>query len=135
MVVVPVPMPWQRRMYRGIDHTRVLAASCARTLRLPLCPVLRKRNGPAQMTLTATQRRVNLRGRLDARRGARRGSLADTTVVLIDDVLTTGTTLNASARILKNACGAGRVIAAVVAVTDGGRRAKRAPDIPPGDRP
>jgi len=129
-IVVPAPMPWQRRIYRGVDHARIIAAACARSLDVPLCSVLSKRNGPTQMSLTATQRRANLRGRIAVTRRAGGWPLAGVTVILVDDVRTTGTTLNTSARLLKTACSAERVIAAVVAVADapGRRRAKSASD-------
>ena len=35
-VIVPMPMPWQRRIYRGIDHTLAIAAAAADQLHVPL---------------------------------------------------------------------------------------------------
>jgi len=117
-IVVPVPMPWQRRLYRGIDHARFIAEAASRHLHLRLFPILTKRNGEPQVAVaTATQRR---RGRKDWIRIRRRMGgwpLDGLHVILVDDVRTTGTTLRTCARLLRG-LGAERTVAAVLAVTD-----------------
>jgi ComF family protein len=99
-VIVPVPLhPW-RRMQRGFNQARDLAERLER----PVASVLwRIRATPAQMALNADARRSNVRGAFvvsplhsDARlHGAR--------VVLVDDVRTTGATLDECAKVLLEA--------------------------------
>ncbi len=54
--VVPMPMPWQRRLYRGIDHTAVIASAAAREIDAPVVRVLTRTHGPPQVTLSPTDR-------------------------------------------------------------------------------
>ncbi len=99
LIVVPMPMPWQRRMYRGIDHARVIAAAVARELDAPVVPLLAQRNGPPQVAL---QKRLARRGgRVRLRRRAAGLALGGYSVVLVDDVRTTGASLDAAARQLR----------------------------------
>ncbi|MDQ3958486.1 MAG: hypothetical protein M3273_09215 [Actinomycetota bacterium] len=91
---------------RGYDHAEVLARAVAARLGLPAMALLRAA-GPRQdqTTLTAAQRKSNLRGAFVARRAHGR-------VVLVDDVMTTGATICTSATALLRA-GAGAVNALV----------------------
>ena len=96
--VVPVPLHTSRRRHRGFNQ----AADLARHLGVPVCPALtRVRATPTQTGLPAAQRHRNVRGAFAPARCAR--SLADAIVVLVDDVSTTGATLDACARVLKEA--------------------------------
>jgi ComF family protein len=102
--VVPVPLhPW-RRVTRGFNQ----AADLAACLDLPVVHALwRTRATAAQTGLTAAERRRNVRGAfrisplLSAR--ARKRMLDGQIVVLVDDVRTTGATLDGCARALKGA--------------------------------
>jgi ComF family protein len=121
-LIVPVPLhPW-RRWRRGFNQAEELA----RYLDLPMCNALwRTRATLPQAGLRPAQRRRNLRGAFrlspllvpERVRGAR--------VVLVDDVRTTGATLDACARVLVTA-GAREVRAVTVAGATGGQ--------PPGRR-
>jgi ComF family protein len=95
---VPVPLHPSRRRERGFNQ----AADLARQLGLPVVGALaRTRATAAQTGLPAGQRHRNVR---DAFAVTRAGQiLAGTTVVLVDDVSTTGATLEACARALKQA--------------------------------
>lgn len=118
--VVPVPLyPW-RRLRRGFNQ----ADDLARRLGPPTVHALwRTRATVTQAGLTATARRRNVRGafRLSPllRRHTRRLFVDDAIVVLVDDVRTTGATLDACARVLKEA-GAREVRALTVARTPPG---------------
>jgi len=96
--VVPVPLHPSRRRYRGFNQ----AADLARRLELPVVHALRRiRATPTQTGLPAAQRHRNMRGAFALTRTGRavRGSV----VVIVDDVSTTGATLEACARVLKEA--------------------------------
>ncbi len=96
--VIPVPLHRARRWQRGFNQADDLAAS----LPLPLVTALvRVRSTATQTTLPAARRHANVRGAFAVTAAGR--SLAGRTVVLVDDVATTGATLEACARTLKEA--------------------------------
>ena len=116
-VVVPMPMPWQRRLYRGVDHAASLARAVAHVLEAPTINLLRKSNGPPQVSLTATQRKNMPAARIQIRKRVGGWVLADLDVVLVDDVRTTGGSLRVAARAIRQ-LRPRRITAAVLAVTD-----------------
>jgi ComF family protein len=102
--VVPVPLHAWRRLGRGFNQ----AADLAHVLDVRVVPALwRSRVTRSQAGLTARERRRNVRGafRLSPllRGTARERLLSGATVVLVDDVRTTGATLDACARVLRSA--------------------------------
>lgn len=103
--VVPVPLHAWRHWQRGFNQ----ADDLARGLGLPVWRVLRRaRSGPPQASLAAAARHANAEGAYAISRRAhlhrwRSPVWAGATVVLVDDVLTTGATLNACARVLRDA--------------------------------
>ena len=108
--VVPVPLHPSRRRERGFNQ----AADLARHLGAPVRQVLRRHRATGTQTgLPAAQRHRNVRGAF-ALTGRREG-LADSVVVLVDDVSTTGATLDACARVLKEAAGVREVRALTAA--------------------
>ncbi|MDX1998585.1 MAG: ComF family protein [Thermoanaerobaculia bacterium] len=114
--VVAVPLHFWRRWNRGFNQAERIAEEVAAGLRLDLASALsRCRATPSQTRLTRAQRRANLAAAFRVRRG-QGARLVGRHVLLIDDVATTGATLNAAARALCMA-GVGRVTAAVAALT------------------
>lgn len=107
-VVTWVPTSGRRRRARGFDQSELLARAVARRLSVPVLPLLRRRPGRAQTGLDRVGRAAS--AGYDARRRAAG------TVLLVDDVCTTGTTLRAAAQALVSA-GARHVVPAVVART------------------
>jgi ComF family protein len=96
-VLVPVPAQPARRRARGYDQAELLARALSRRTGLPLQCVLTRRGAARQLGAPASVRRAP--GRLDIRA---RGS-APQVAVLVDDVHTTGATLDACAAALKAA--------------------------------
>lgn len=124
-VVVPMPMPWQRRLYRGIDHSRLIGSAVARTFRAKLRNVLIKSNGPPQVALASSLRRRSGAHGLRIRKRLTRWNLNDAHLILVDDVRTTGASLRAATRLLKT-LKPKRIICAVLAVSDSKARLDRA---------
>lgn len=112
-VVIPVPLHWIRRWHRGFNQSRALAESIATKLGIPCKPRLlrRVRHTPHQTGLNAQERRANLRDAFKANAAA---DFKGKTVLLVDDVLTTGSTASEAARVLSGA-GAANVVVAVLA--------------------
>jgi ComF family protein len=95
--VVPVPLHRRRRRQRGFNQARDLAA----VLGLPVRDVLKRtRPTPSQTDLPAARRHANVRGAFALRKGAEARGLC---LVLVDDVATTGATLEACAGVLSEA--------------------------------
>lgn len=113
-LVVPVPLSRKRLRERGFNQSELIARRVAHTLSLPCTPdaLSRTRHTTPQ---TEMQKRSD---RLENVNGAftclAPGIIQGKTLLLVDDVLTTGATLSACAKALKVA-GAAKVIALVVA--------------------
>lgn len=121
-LIVPVPLHWWRRYRRGFNQALLLAVPLARKAALPLLPgaLARPRLGRRQLGLSRRQRLRSLEGCYRACRGAPWGlparALRGKTVLLVDDVMTTGATLEACARATLRG-GARDVLACVLART------------------
>jgi len=111
--VVPVPMHWRRRARRGYDHAWLLGLHVCAEARIaaPQPLLVRTRAAPPQASLTAEIRRANLEGAFAVRDPS---AVAGRSIVLVDDVITTGATISAAARALL-AAGATEVIAIALA--------------------
>ncbi|MCF7839087.1 MAG: ComF family protein, partial [Candidatus Marinimicrobia bacterium] len=105
--VAPVPLHPVRRRERSYNQSELLARSVARALGLPHAPRLLRRVRPTetQTHLTAAARRHNVEAAFAVREAR---WVQGRRVLLVDDVMTTGATVDACARALKQA-GAARV--------------------------
>jgi len=121
--LVPVPLSLTRRRERGYNQAERLARALSAEWRIPVwTDVLeRRRDTRSQVRLTPSERASNVSGAFVAARGAQ-ARLRGAHIVLVDDVITTAATINASAQALAD--GGARIISCV---TFG-----RAPE--PGDR-
>ena len=115
-VITAVPSQKSRTAKRGFDHTFLLADKIGKRLNIPTHRMLRKtKNTGAMYGLSPERRRANIRGSIalscppDEVRGKH--------ILLVDDILTTGSTASECARILKSA-GAKRVTVLVAAMTE-----------------
>ena len=115
-VIVPVPLYWWRQWRRGFNQSELLGRALSRRIGAPLIAGLRRNRSTApQEGLSNTARRRNVTGAFSARRGAL--DFGGKHVLLIDDVMTTGSTASACALALKRA-GAARVALLTVARVD-----------------
>jgi ComF family protein len=112
-LVVPVPLHRQRERERGYNQADLIARPLARQLGLPYRAVLlvRTRPRPNKQILTLEERWDSVRGAFATHPGSQVDNLR---VLLVDDVMTTGATLDACARALR-AAGAKSVIGLTVA--------------------
>jgi ComF family protein len=101
-LVMPVPLHPARLREREFNQSLLLAESVARRLRIPLSytNLIRTRNNPAQTSLPRSIRLTNLRRTFHVRRPE---AVRARRVLLVDDVFTTGTTLNECAKMLRKA--------------------------------
>lgn len=116
-LIVPVPLHRARLAERGFNQSVELARPVARALGRPIVheATRRRRQTQAQAGLSLAGRRRNLTGAFEARR-----RFDDLHVLVVDDVMTSGATLEAFARCLKRA-GAAQVSNLVCARTPTGR--------------
>jgi len=101
-LIMPVPLHSQRLREREFNQSLLLADRIGRYLNTPVSftNLIRVAPSPAQTTLSRKDRLKNLRGAFTLRHPA---SIADTRILLIDDVFTTGTTVNECAKTLRKA--------------------------------
>ncbi len=118
--VVAVPMMEDAEYDRGYNQSSLLAQALAERLALSYWPILTKCYATKeQKKLSAWQRAGNVLGAFDVTDGT---ALADSTILLVDDVLTTGATTDECAKMLK-LYGAARVLCVTAAI----RRQKKQP--------
>jgi ComF family protein len=112
-VVVPVPLHRERERERGYNQAALISKPLAKRLRLPHKAVLlmRTRARPDKQVLSLEERWESVRGAFATRPSSQ---VDNVRVLLADDVLTTGATLDAGARALREA-GANSVIGLTVA--------------------
>lgn len=129
-VVAPVPLHWWRRVRRGFNQAWLLALEVGARFDLPVIRRLLQRTRPttSQTAFSRLRREANVRGAFAVRaagggrhglahwweRGSGRIDLQGKGVLLVDDILTTGSTVHECARVLRRA-GAREVVVATVA--------------------
>jgi ComF family protein len=113
--VMPVPLHSARRRERGFNQSRLLAARIAVRIDRPLVEdaLHRLRNTATQTQLTVAARRENVAGAF----ALRPPEPLPESVLLVDDVLTTGATLAACAAVLRDA-GVSQILGAVAALAE-----------------
>ncbi len=112
--VAAVPMHWRKRFGRGYNPPQLIAKKiCRSKSNIKLCnDIVRVRNTENQAGLTVAGRKRNVKGAFALRCGS---DFSGKNVCLIDDVKTTGATLNECAKAFRQA-GAEKVFAMVLAV-------------------
>lgn len=107
-MLIPVPLHPRKQIERGFNQSELLAAQVGRRVGLPVCVenLRRIRPTPSQTHFSRRQREKNVRGAFVVRRPQ---EILDRSVLLVDDVMTSGATTSECARVLYGA-GAQRVI-------------------------
>lgn len=115
-IVVPVPMFWPQRLWRGTNAAETLALALASELSLPIATdlLICRRWLQKQSTLKADERRRNVR---HAFRASWRFNIQGARILVVDDVLTTGATAHEAARALHQAGTKAVYVAAVARST------------------
>lgn len=101
--LVPVPISAKRRRYRGFNQAEILAEGLARELGISSMRLLKRvRNTLPQSGLSPTERKKNLTASLawDEKEAGKQKNLPET-VALVDDIFTTGTTMEACTTVLR----------------------------------
>jgi len=113
--VIPVPLHQARLRARGFNQAADLARPVARHRAVPLLggALVRVRDTEPQYGLSIDQRRGNVKGAFSVDRP---GRIQGKSIMLVDDIMTTGITLNESAKALKKA-GAQKVVVLTLART------------------
>ncbi|MBQ7796375.1 MAG: ComF family protein [Lachnospiraceae bacterium] len=114
--IVPIPVHSSRRRKRGFNQAELLAEILAERLNIPMEPelLIRTRKTLPQKELSAMDRLKNLSGAFRA------GKIPEgiKSVLLVDDIYTTGSTIEACARVLRTA-GVEKIYFAVICMTGG----------------
>jgi ComF family protein len=121
-VLVPVPLAWRRLVWRRFNQAAHLAVHLGRLAEKPVAfDILKRRRWtPSQVGLTHRQRQDNVAGVFVVPK-AKRSALEGKRVLLIDDVITTGATIDAAAKALLRS-GALAVDVVALAMVDAPRR-------------
>ena len=114
-LIVPVPLHWWRRMQRGYNQALLIARAISSECGIEIADALRrKRSTRTQTRLATEQRRRNVENAFTLKRSV----VKNKKILLVDDVMTTGATINECARVLIEA-GAESVCSCVAAITPG----------------
>jgi len=103
--LIPVPLHWLREQKRHFNQAAEIARAMAKERDLPLVPALKRtRSTQTQTQLTRVKRLANLKGAFQlTAAGKRHLTSKPGGAILVDDVFTTGSTVDACARVLKKA--------------------------------
>lgn len=112
-LIIPVPLAFERLRQRGFNQSHHIARAFAAAInqRVVVDRLFRVRHTPPQQSLALKERRRNVRGAFAAE-----GALEGQCIYVVDDVMTSGSTLDEIAQALKHA-GAARVVNLIVART------------------
>jgi ComF family protein len=99
--LVPVPLHWSRYWFRGYNQSRLICRIIAEQTGITMKDLLiRRRRTKQQAKLSREQRKLNLTNAFLVKRGV---NCKNRTILLFDDVITTGATLTAAANVLLDA--------------------------------
>ncbi len=101
-LIIPIPLHQKRKRFRGFNQSDILAQEIAALLKIPCKTdiLIRKRDTRPQVGLNLSQRNINIKEAFKVRNNL---EISPESVILIDDVYTTGSTMNEAAKVLKKA--------------------------------
>lgn len=114
-IIMPVPLHWRRKVSRGYNQAGVIGKALSKKIKIPYTDkiLIRSRHTPKQEKKTNKERHKNVKNAFMVKKPRK---IKNKTVLLIDDVLTTGATVNTCAKELKKA-GAQTVFVLTIAHT------------------
>ncbi len=126
-LIVPVPLYWKKQSERNYNQSYLLARELANRTKIPLgkAALIKVNDTPSQTSLNREKRRSNL---VDAFRVGNIGVLAGKRVLLVDDIVTTGSTVSECTRVLLEA-GVSEVWVSCIAMAIDNREKKTTNDI------
>ena len=111
-LIIPIPTPWKRLFFRGYNQALLMAMGFDKKKLFPQA-LRKKKNTPSQVGLSREERLKNLKNSFEVSQECK-SFLKNKKVLLFDDVITTGATLNEAAKVLKKA-GVKKIQALVIA--------------------
>jgi ComF family protein len=111
--IAPIPLHRKKEFFRGFNQSRIIAGEISKTFNLPLEDFLKRtKNNKQQAGLKDyDKRKENIKNCFEAENPK---SVFGKNIILVDDVFTSGATMNEAVKVLKS-CGAGKIIALVAA--------------------
>lgn len=119
--ILPVPLHWRRLLFRRFNQSAELARALGRRAEIPVLPdaLIRTRPTPSQGKMpSALARRRNVRRAFAVRESAK-PAISGKRLLIVDDVMTTGATVNACARVLAKAGAADVAVVTLARVVRG----------------
>ena len=98
-VLIPTPMHWTRYWIRGFDTIGLIVKKISKITKIPHTSLLKTKFSRRQLTLSREERLKNRKKIFSVKKIVK----IPEKVILFDDVLTTGSTINECAKVLKNA--------------------------------
>ncbi len=101
-IIIPIPIHWKRKKTRGFNQSDILAEEFSKICGIPVCPdaVKRIKNTSEQHMLSPSMRAENVKNAFSV---TNQEAVKNKTVLLIDDIYTTGSTINECTRTLTEA--------------------------------
>ena len=114
-LIIPVPLHRSKKKERGYNQAELIAECAAKLLGLPLAAkiLIKPSESKSQSVLSRNDRLLNVEGLFKV---VNREAVHRKNILLIDDIVTTGSTINQCSKALKQA-GASRIVAGVIATT------------------
>lgn len=102
LILVPIPLFKSRERVRGYNQAEIIAREIGKRFNIPIINALtRVRDTSTQVKLDRSQRRENIRNAFDLKKINNKLSIINKSVILVDDVLTTGATVSEAGKVLK----------------------------------
>ncbi|MEL7649452.1 MAG: ComF family protein [Sedimentibacter sp.] len=114
-LIVPVPLHRSKMRKRGFNQSKLVASYISRDFSIPMAEVLRRiRKTPKQSEMSREERRANMEDAFSLKNEKMADLLKEKTVLLVDDVFTTGSTADECSKVLKQG-GADKVYVITIA--------------------